>query len=696
MTASTKALRVAFFAGVVLLLACGRSPEIVQTGCTWPPEVDAAWWALDDLNEECGYRAACWRDAIESARRLRDRYPTELMAHEIDLTALRMARGALPEYEDIRRQRSGEYREAAARHPANPAYPYLLSRIELDTPTRRKLLDEALRRDPDFARALLERVRQTPDDASAEEMARARDDFVAYSARCPERTTEILGLAKYFEDVNGWRTQAAMVRERTPPDRSASEDFPAIWSLEFARTAPTDHDAVRVRVRADIEKLRSEGTPDVLRLATLAQGYQMLDDPAGKAQVEDEILARDPCSSAAIDVWYTRESEALGPLPAGEAEASQWLEKAAAGELAMARRCPQSRYVWPLLAGSLARWDGAPAQLVEETADRVLGLGGPVEARRVTNMLIRRGVQLDRVPALIDANREWIDGNLKEAEARNTGPAELTQARQDHQQFLFINQASRVGLALVRKDAAGAELALAQLDRMVEGTKANRSEDRHPYQTSIRWKLRGQLDVLEGRNAEALEAFARSVQASPKDPDALAAARKGYAKLQGSDTGFEAWTQAAIAAAEEKKPFVRRPLPSFSLPDLAGKRWTLADLAGKPAFVNVWATWCGPCRVELPAVQKLHESAGGALVVTINIDDNPGLIEPYMKKSGFTFPVLVGKYAAYRTFSPDGIPQSFVVDPRGTIVGESYDLEGDPDRWVEDVQRALRAAATLR
>jgi len=63
---------------------------------------------------------------------------------------------------------------------------------------------------------------------------------------------------------------------------------------------------------------------------------------------------------------------------------------------------------------------------------------------------------------------------------------------------------------------------------------------------------------------------------------------------------------------------------------------------------------------------------------------------------GFTFPVLVGKYAAYRTFSPDGIPQSFVVDPRGTIVGESYDLEGDPDRWVEDMQRALREAATLR
>ena len=40
--------------------------------------------------------------------------------------------------------------------------------------------------------------------------------------------------------------------------------------------------------------------------------------------------------------------------------------------------------------------------------------------------------------------------------------------------------------------------------------------------------------------------------------------------------------------------------------------------------------------------------------------------------------------------------QSFVVDPRGTIVGESYDLEGDPDRWVEDMQRALREAATLR
>ena len=88
------------------------------------------------------------------------------------------------------------------------------------------------------------------------------------------------------------------------------------------------------------------------------------------------------------------------------------------------------------------------------------------------------------------------------------------------------------------------------------------------------------------------------------------------------------------------------PLAAFELTDLQGRNWSLADLKGKVAFINVWATWCGPCREELPYVQKLSEQLKGrndVLVLTLNTDEEVGKVEPFMKEKKFTFPVLLGQ-----------------------------------------------------
>ena len=140
---------------------------------------------------------------------------------------------------------------------------------------------------------------------------------------------------------------------------------------------------------------------------------------------------------------------------------------------------------------------------------------------------------------------------------------------------------------------------------------------------------------------------------------------------------------------------VRRPLPEVNLPDLSGRRWTSADLRGKAVLVNVWATWCGPCQGELPHVQKLHErwkDSRSFRVVTVSVDDNPGLIEPYVKERKYTFPVLIASTGSFRSWTSQGIPMNYIVNPEGMIVQEQGGFGRDGDLWEKKMEGYLEAA----
>ena len=118
-------------------------------------------------------------------------------------------------------------------------------------------------------------------------------------------------------------------------------------------------------------------------------------------------------------------------------------------------------------------------------------------------------------------------------------------------------------------------------------------------------------------------------------------------------------------------------------------------MRGKAVLLNFWATWCGPCRSELPHVQKLYERAKDrkdVAVVTVSVDDNPGLIEPMMREEKFTFPVLVAGAGSMTKWAPSGIPQSYVVDPDGTIVEEQLGFGGDGDVWLAKMEERLHKA----
>jgi peroxiredoxin len=109
--------------------------------------------------------------------------------------------------------------------------------------------------------------------------------------------------------------------------------------------------------------------------------------------------------------------------------------------------------------------------------------------------------------------------------------------------------------------------------------------------------------------------------------------------------------------------------PNFRLERTDGSPMELASLRGRPVLLNFWATWCGPCRTEMPEFQRIHERLGDRLVVlSVNQRESPGQVEDFYKELGLTFPAVLDRRAkvaeAYRLF---GLPGTYLIDARGVI-----------------------------
>ena len=115
-----------------------------------------------------------------------------------------------------------------------------------------------------------------------------------------------------------------------------------------------------------------------------------------------------------------------------------------------------------------------------------------------------------------------------------------------------------------------------------------------------------------------------------------------------------------------------QPAPDFTFPDLDGKEVSLSDFQGKVVFVNIWATWCPPCREEMPSMQKLYERFEGQdfEILAVSIDaDGREAVAPFMQQMNLTFPTLLDPNEKIRSlYGITGVPESFIIDKNGILV----------------------------
>jgi len=115
---------------------------------------------------------------------------------------------------------------------------------------------------------------------------------------------------------------------------------------------------------------------------------------------------------------------------------------------------------------------------------------------------------------------------------------------------------------------------------------------------------------------------------------------------------------------------VGEPAPDFKLQNLDGQYISLSDLRGKPVLLNFWATWCPPCRVEMPYLQEIFEewSDKGLVLLTIDIGEGPSQIKEFLEANNLSLPVLLDtKKNVAQRYNITGIPTTFFIDKDGVI-----------------------------
>lgn len=130
---------------------------------------------------------------------------------------------------------------------------------------------------------------------------------------------------------------------------------------------------------------------------------------------------------------------------------------------------------------------------------------------------------------------------------------------------------------------------------------------------------------------------------------------------------------AALGCSKREAPAVEgNPAPDFTLNDLSGQPAQLSSLKGKVVLLNFWATWCPPCREEIPSMVKLNQAMQGKpfQMLAVSIDEGgKDAVEKFYKQAGVSLPTLLdtdGKVS--RLYGTTGVPETFVIDSKGVIL----------------------------
>jgi len=681
--------------------------------CDPSKDVRQQLWKLpDEWVSSMPYQQAKEQKVVQ-LRELLKKYPKDIFVHR----RYQQAQEAVTrESESL----VDEYRTLLEKNPNDPAYQYLYAKLLIGTNTKEaeSLLQKAVQSSPDFARAYLG-LMEVYDVRSTRDKAKSEENLKRYMTMCPDSLVAYSYLQqvgdKEFVRKSTQHLRELLEKSAEPEDIAS---YQTLWRLEFSLSPVTEHDKVRTRVAEDLKRLRALNlTNNRQWFQTLGDGYKKANDKEGAGWVDEQTVTNFPRSFATAQIVIGKWQEA-NPWPQRDAPkektdayyrlllqvTDKWIQQ-----------WPDYPSLWMSRVSAVSRVEDVPTAEAEAAADGLLNAlkktpgfiyGVPPITFSAASLYLRRNVKFERIPEIVsvgiaeieertlrDQKSEWMTPETKEAMGGNIRYTRWLGWPMLAEAYLKSSQPGKAREVISQMVAALAkEKPAASAKNEEKLTYANN-------QTSY-WKWNGRLAETERRKLDALTSYQTALSFRPKndkkkadDKDELAEdAQRLWKELGGTDEGWQAYlsrNETAKSATEVANAEMWNPksqaLPDFALTDMQGKLWKLADLKGKTAFINLWATWCGPCIQELPYVQKLHEQMKDRkdiLVLTLNIDAELGLVEPFMKDKKYSFTVIPAQTYA-ESLNVFSIPRNWVVSVDGVLQLEGIGYGGEGEEWIK-------------
>ncbi len=615
---------------------------------------------------------------------------------------------------------TAEYRAQMEKNPNDPVAVYLYTRMLVGRRTKEaiQLATKLIQDSPEFpwTHFQLAEVYSFP---SFRDPAKLKEHLKVWSEKCPTNTAA-LGLITRFGDKETMSSTAQRLRARL--ESSTNNDdlvyWDQLWTLEFKLRTVPEHTKQRELIVEDVKRLRARNLNTQQWLDAIRAGYKQAGDKEGERWAVDELVRLQPKSPLARRTIEGRFFEEH-PYPKGEAteEQKQAYNRAVVEVTSdWTTRWPDDEYAWSNRVRSLMALKGAANDEVETAynayakahARNGLFYSIPPLEFSVARFYLKQNFHLAKVPEILLTSLSEIERIEKSSSASDLYPRSAGADEGGNLKYMRMEGWPLLAEAYARlKQPEKAQAMLAQLaDLALPKKPAESLDDRQKrsaaYSQTLYWQVVGKVAEAQQRKLDAMTAYqtALSFRLGPvgKEDELTDNTQRLWKELGGTDQGWKAFlarndaSKSKLAAAEPAAwDNKNKALAEFDLMDLAGRKWTPADLKGKVAFINFWATWCGPCREELPYVQKLREQLKDrkdVIVLTFNTDEEVGKVEPFMKENKFTFPVLLGQaYADSQGIN--SIPRNWIVSLDGKVMLEGIGFGGEGDEWIKKATQLI-------
>lgn len=558
-----------------------------------------------------------------------------------------------------------------------------------DTPEAIRLMQKAHDEAPNFPRADRELawIFLSGKHADAEKSKQyARE----YFALCPaSESPDYSETALLRKDIPLMQKTTVALRARLAKQTDSKElqAYKMLWSREFLTHKLSELDAERTLIKADLQFLqRLHPHPDAAYQDLLNEGAR----ESGASEIklkamQNAIVQAYPQSEQAEAIvrkgWYDAH-----PSPKDATDAKAWRQHNA--EVLAQTKQWRAQYPDDTMLQRNGLYDVVKDDPGVPEADGVAAVDIYLQAKKdykgagmmswadddPSGFLLNHGWQPKRALDLLKETstikggghaKLWDYDNLADKDRKNY--QEYADAKDQHTVELYL-----------RALATTHQPALAEVVRAAVESPAPTDK----ILVSGYWHARGLYAALENDPMDAMTYYQLALNSRKEKPtpqegvlrdDLQNDAHTMWTAQGGTETAWSLWnkpqgigaggTRQAEAASEWKIPDA--PIPDFELSDFSGKTWRLKDLRGKTVLISSWATWCGPCKQELPHLQKLYEKVNGRQdlqIITLNIDENPGQVQPFLREQHFTFPVLAATSMEEVT---QVVPQIWIIDQQG-------------------------------